>query len=122
MSDSVLLTIVRDSILEVYQVKRLIDKHSLLQKYPILSTAMNCTVTIYLNNEPRNTFSSCNEKSLLENIILSAKKAAFEDTTHPPLSASKYLHCKISLTLHTNDGDISEIDEPLVKDENALIL
>ncbi len=122
MADSILLKIVRDSILEVYQTKWIIDKEALLQTYPILSTPLNCSITIYIQEEPKNTYSTKNDKTLLENIIIAAKKAAFEDPLHPPLSSSKYLSCEIELTLHTAEGDISEKDSPIINDEATLLV
>ena len=122
MSDSVLLKIVRDSMLEVYQTRRIIDKASLLQTYPILETPLNCSVTVYIEEKPKNTYTTDTNETLLENIIIAAKKAAFEDKNHTPLSSSKYLSCEIELTLHTQEGDISEKDSPIIEDETALIL
>ena len=122
MADSVLLKIVRDSMLEVYQAKRLIDKKELLQNYPILSTPMNCSVTIYIEEETKNSHTTQTQQALLENIITAAKKAAFEDPKHSPLSSSEYLSCEIELTLHTEDGDISEKDPPIIEDETTILV
>jgi hypothetical protein len=122
MADSVLLKLVRDSMLEVYHAKRSIDKTALLQKYPLLQTVMNCSITLFFDDTPKHSYTTQTQESLLENIIIAAKKAAFENTRYTPLSASQYLHVKIQLTLHTPDGDISHTSPPLLKKEDPIPL
>ncbi|NPA66062.1 MAG: AMMECR1 domain-containing protein [Epsilonproteobacteria bacterium] len=122
MAGSVLLNIVRESMLEVYQAKRIIQKELLLENYPILSNSIECTVSIYLKEKKKNTYTTSSANTLLENIIICAKKAAFEDPAHPPLSSSNYLLAEIELTLHTDDGDISEKDSPILTDETTLVV
>jgi AMMECR1 domain-containing protein len=121
MSDSVLLKLTRDSILEVYQAKRIIDKKSILTLYPVLNETINVIVEIFLDDELRGYYKSDNELILLENIIIGAKKAAFESTKFPPLTSSEYLHVKIKLTLLTKEGNMSEVSMPLF-DKEAQIL
>ncbi len=122
MAASVLLKLVRDSILEVYQTKRLINKPALLNSHPILATPLQCRVTIYLDNKEKSSFTTRSERSLLENIILAAKKATFEDPDTSPLTASEYLHAEIELTLFTDEGAISEKDAPIIKETSTLIV
>jgi len=122
MGSSLLLKVARDSMLEVYQAKRLIDKEQLLKTHPILATPMACTVTIYLDEKPYSHFQSKDDKPLIENIILAAKKAAFEVDTEHILTSTQYLHAQIELTLHTSDGDISEKDKPLLDDKEQIVL
>ena len=55
-------------------------------------------------------------KSLLENITIGAKKAAFEDKKSATLTTSEYLHCEIELILDTPDGQISETDPAILSD------
>ena len=121
MGSSLLLKLARDSMLEVYQAKRLIDKEQLLEEHPILSTPMSCTVSIYLDEKPFSSFRSGDDRTLLENIILAAKKAAFETDKEHILTSTQYLHAEVELTLHTADGDISERDKPIVSDKDALV-
>ena len=117
MSSSTLLQLTRDSITEVLQAKRRIDKDSLLQSYPILAKQMGCEVKIFLHKQLRSSFTiEKNQNSLLDNIIICAKKAAFEDPKNPPLTISEYLHSSIELTLFTPDGAISEIDKPIINE------
>ena len=122
MGSSLLLKLARDSMLEVYQAKRLVDKKKLLDEYPILATPMACRVSIYLDDEPLGSFESQADKPLLENIILAAKKAAFEVDEAHILTSTQYLHAEVELTLLTPDGAISEKDEPIISDKEALIL
>lgn len=117
MSKSVLLNIARESIQEVLQAEESINRNELLESYPILSEVVATEVTLYLNGKARGT-SRCDnpEHSLLEDIILNAKRAAFQDPNFIPVSTSEYLHTSIELILYTADGPISHRDEPILKD------
>jgi hypothetical protein len=117
MSRSILLQVTRDSIEEVFQAEHKIDQTGLLQEHPLLNERVAATVNLYTKNEliGSYTVASPTDKSLLENIITSAKKAAFEDSTTKTLTTAEYLHSKIELILHTPDGDISETDPAILK-------
>jgi len=116
VSHSVLLQLARSSIEEVLQAKQIIDKVSLTQQYPLLKDTIPTSIHIYLNKELRGSYSiNSKEKSLVENIIICAKKAAFEDRNSAPLSALEYLQCEIEIILQTLDGQISEINSPILK-------
>jgi len=115
MSRSVLLQLARDSIQEVFEAQRTIDKQALLNAHPLLSQKIITTVNIYLQNELRGSFSSKTpELSLLEDIIMNSKKSAFEDSNFTPLRTSEYLNCEIELLLNTPDGVISEKDPAII--------
>lgn len=119
MSRSILLQLARDSIQEVYEATRTIDKTSLLNKHPLLNEKISTTVNIYLLNELRGSYSSTQASlSLLEDIIMNAKKSAFEDKNFTPLLTSEYLHCEIELVLNTPDGIISEKDPAIITSED----
>jgi len=116
MNRSVLLQLARDSIQEVLQANRTIDKTTLLNEHPLLKTKISTTVNIYLENKLRGTSSSKNASlPLIEDIILNAKKSAFEDKNFKPLSTSQYLECEIEILLNTDDGIISEKDPAILK-------
>lgn len=116
MSRSVLLQLARDSIQEVLELQRTIDKATLLNEHPLLNEKITTTLNIYLDNELRGTSSSTSaQKTLLEDIIYNAKVAAFEDKNFTPLTTSEYLSCEIELILNTPDGVMSEKDEPILK-------
>ena len=115
-SRSVLLQLARDSIQEVLEAQRSINKASLFQEHPLLDEKILTTVNIYLDHKLRGSHTGTNnKKSLLEDIIYNAKKAAFEDKNFTPLTTSQYLSCEIELLLNTPDGVISEKDPAILK-------
>ena len=117
MSRSVLLQLTRDSIQEVFQAQRTIDRTALLNEHPLLNEKIATTVNIYLKNELRGSSTSKQAtKSLLEDIIYNAKMSAFEDKNFTPLITSEYLSCEIELQLNTPDGVISEKDPAILKE------
>jgi AMMECR1 domain-containing protein len=118
MSRSVLLQLARDSIAEVLQAQRTIDKLTLLKTHPLLNEKIATTVNIYLDDKLRGSFSSKNNtKTLLESIIYNAKKSAFEDKNFTPLTTYEYLKCEIELILDTKDGIMSEKDPAILQGE-----
>jgi AMMECR1 domain-containing protein len=114
MSRSVLLQLARDSIQEVFEAQRTIDKQTLLEKYPLLQEKIPVTVNIYLDEKLRGSHSS-DDNSLLENIIRCAKKSSFEDSNFTPLTTSEYLSSEIELLIETPDGAMSEKDPAILK-------
>lgn len=117
MSQSVLLNIARESIQEVLQAQESINRDELLKNYPLLSEIVATQVTLYLNGKPRGTsVSVTSEHSLLEDIILNAKRAAFQDSDFIPVSTSEYLHSSVELILFTADGPISHRDNPILNE------
>ena len=119
MSRSVLLQLTRDSIAEVLEAQRTIDKSKLIKEHPLLEQKIATKINIYLNNELRGSaHSSQAQLSLIEDIIRNAKRCAFEDSNFTPISTSEYLNCTIELLLTTSDGVISETDDPIIKNDN----
>ena len=115
MSRSVLLQLAHDSIREVFQAQKSIDKEALLNEHPLLREKIPTSVKLYINEELRGSFEDKSyTRSLLDEIIINAKKAAFEDKAFTPISVSEYLSCVIELTLHTQDGVLSEADRPIL--------
>ncbi len=113
---SVLLQLARDSIQEVLEAKNSINKSSLLKEHPLLTQAIPTTINIYINNELRGHSKSITEpSSLIDEIIINAKKAAFEDTDFLAISTSEYLSCEIEIILETQDGIISEKDPAILQ-------
>ncbi|MEO1954304.1 MAG: AMMECR1 domain-containing protein [Campylobacterales bacterium] len=116
---SVLLQLARDSIHEVFEAKRNIDKDALIQQHPLLKEKIPTSVNIYLDDELRGSYTSTEaSRTLLEDIIHNAKKSAFEDKSFKPLTTSEYLSCEIELKLNTPDGVISEKDPAILKNED----
>lgn len=117
MKRSILLQLARDSIEEVLQAERTIEKSILLQKHPLLNEKISSTINIYIGNELRgSSISKDNSKTLLEDIIYNAKRSAFEDKGFTPLSTSEYLSCEVEILLNTPDGIISEKDPAILKE------
>jgi AMMECR1 domain-containing protein len=117
MSRSILLQLARDSIQEVFQAQRTIDKAKLLDEHPLLNEKIATRVNLYISNELRGSYASVDAtKSLLEDIIYNSKKSAFEDANFTPLTTSEYLSCEIELILKTPEGEISEKDKPILKE------
>lgn len=115
MSRSVLLQLARDSIEEVFQAQRSIQKEELLEQHPLLSEPMPLSVNIYIDEELKGSFATQDTKSsLLENIIIGAKKAAFEDSSRGILTTSEYLHAEIELILITQEGEMSQRDKAII--------
>lgn len=115
MARSILLQLARDSIEEVFQAQITIDRAVLLQEHPLLNEPIPTTLNLYRDKELKGSYSSQNDSaSLLSNIILCAKKAAFEDEKSEILTTSEYLHCEVELLLHTPDEEMSEIDPAII--------
>ena len=113
---SLLLQLARDSIQEVLEGKNSINKELLQKEHPLLSQNIPTTVNIYLANELRGSSKSQPEpSSLIDEIIINAKKAAFEDSDFLALSTSEYLKCAIEIILETPDGIISEKDPAIIQ-------
>ena len=113
---SVLLQLARDSIEEVLKAQNSISKNSLLEEHPLLTQLIPTTINLYINNELRGSSKSKTQpSSLIDEIILNAKKAAFEDSSFLALSTSEYLSCEIEIILETPDGIISEKDPAILQ-------
>jgi AMMECR1 domain-containing protein len=115
MGRSVLLQLARDSIAEVLEAQRTIDKVALLEAHPLLAQQIPSSVNIYLEHKLRGSASAdINASTLLEDIIKNAKRAAFEDKNFRPLSTSEYLECEVEIILETPDGVISQRDPSIL--------
>lgn len=121
MTRSPLLQIVRDSIEEVIEARRIIKRDELLEKYPVLEQSIASVITLNVSDELREARSDEAIKPLIDDIIYNAKAAAFQDAKHSPITTAQYLRCTISLSLLIPDdegGFIMETstDGPLLKD------
>jgi len=117
MSRSVLLQLARDSIAEVLEAQNTINKTALKIEHPLLNEKISATIQLYLDKKIRGIHRSDDSKSLLENIIISAKKAAFENKDYSPITTSEYLFCEVEIILTTRDGVMSEKDPAILKEE-----
>ena len=117
MNRSVLLQLARDSIQEVLEAQNTINKDALKTEHPLLKKNIATTIQLYVDNKIRGIHKSDASKSLLENIIISAKKAAFEDKEYSPITTSEYLFCEVEIILNTQEGIMSEKDPAILKEE-----
>ena len=119
MSRSVLLQLARDSIAEVLQAQRTIDKKALLDEHPLLGEKIATTVNIYIEDELRGSAkSSLAQETLLNDIVRNAKRSCFEDKNFTPISTSEYLSCEVEVILTTPDGVISEKDPAILNSQS----
>ena len=115
MSRSILLQLARDSIAEVLEAQRTIDKKTLLSEHPLLNEKIPTTVNLYIDKKLRGSSKRNNNKeTLLDSIIRNAKESAFQDENFNPISTSEYLDCELEILLTTPDGIISEIDPSIL--------
>ena len=110
MADSILLTLARDSIVEVIEAKRIINTTKLLEEHPLLGEIIGVGVFIFVGEELHGSFETDN-LPLIDGVILCAKKAAFEG--EKVLSTSEYIACEVEVQLHTQEGVIKERDHAL---------
>lgn len=128
MSQSLLLQIARDSIVEVFEAQRRIDRNALFEQYPLLQAPIAAFVSIYLDNELRGSMGTITpSRSLLEEIIHNAKAAAFQDIRFSPLKTSEYLHSSIELALLVEPkslsySDIDDLRRQIIQGEEGLFL
>lgn len=115
MSRSVLLQLARDSIAEVLEAQRTIDKITLLDEHPLLNEKIPTTVNLYIDNELRGSSKTIdNSQTLFDSIVKNAKQSAFQDDNFNPISTSEYLDCEVEILLITPDGTISEKDPSIL--------
>jgi AmmeMemoRadiSam system protein A len=128
MSQSLLLTLARDSIREVLEAKRIIDVPSLLKEHPLLGEAMATFVTIEIDGALRGCIGSLTPAtSLINDLIANAKAAAFEDPRFPPISTSEYLHCTVEVSVLTPATELDyktlqELKQKITVGEDGVIL
>ena len=119
MPRSVLLQLTRDSIAEVLEMQKTIVPAKLFTEHPLLKQNMATKINLYLNHELRGSSSSLGaDRTLLEDIVINAKKSAFEDSNFTPITTSEYLSCELELILITEDGMISEKDPSIIQDKS----
>lgn len=115
MARSVLIQLARDSIQEVIEAKRTIDRETLLSQHPLLEYSVATTVNLYLDGKLRGSSSSESpQRSLLEDIVYNAKVAAFQ-SEFGAVSTAEYLACEVEVILHTEDEDMREKDPSILK-------
>jgi AmmeMemoRadiSam system protein A len=100
--EQVVLEIAKISILNNFDNSFGFDKQKLVEKYPILKNNGACFVTINLNKRLRGCIGSLvAHRSLIDDIIENAQKAAFADPRFKPLSYEEFKICDIELSVLT---------------------
>jgi len=107
MSRSFLIQLAYDSIHEVFEAKNIIDKEAILKEYPLLNESIPMTIKLFSDGEVCGYYEDMATKTVLENILLGAKFAAFEDKNSSTLTLSKYFKLEIEIALQTPEGVIS---------------
>ena len=104
---SLLLTLARDSIREVFEGSHLIDKEQLLSAHPVLEEKVPCFVSLYINDELRGSAGSIfPQYTLITQLSVNAKRASFEDTRFSPLKTSEYLTMIVAVSLLSDPQEI----------------
>ncbi|MEA3522666.1 MAG: AMMECR1 domain-containing protein [Campylobacterota bacterium] len=128
MSQSLLLEVARQSIVEVLEASRSIDVPHLKKAHPLLNEKMATAVTLYLDDEIRSHYCSLHpNKSLIDDLIYTAKVAAFESLQHKPITTSEYLHVSIQVSILTplkaiHYQDINDLLSQITPQEDGIIM
>lgn len=107
MSRSLLIQLAYESIEEVLQAKQFIKKEKILKEYPLLKESIPMTLKIFVKDELRGYYEDMAHKTLIDNILIGAKIAAFEDPNSQPLKVREFLRAEIEISLQTAEGIIS---------------
>ena len=108
MSQSVLLELARESIQEVLEAEKTIDREALLEQYPVLAQKMATFVTLTIDGELRGCIGSLvAQRPLIDDIVHNAKAAAFQDPRFTPMTTSEYLHCAVEISLLTEPEEVT---------------
>lgn len=125
---SLLLKIARDSITEVLEATRHIDTIELKKEYAILSDKMATAVTLFIDDEVRSHYCSLYPtQSLIDDLIKTAKIAAFESENYPPITTSEYLHVSLQVSILTPlkellYDNIDELQEQIAYLEDGILM
>lgn len=102
MSRSILLDLARESIEEVLQAANSIDRNSMLERFPVLKEPIATFVTLRIDKKIRGSSGTLfAERPLIDDLLINAKAAAFEDPLFTPMTISEYLRASIEVSLLT---------------------
>lgn len=128
MSRSVLLDLARTSIEEVLQATDRIDRDAMIRLHPVLSGPVASFVTIWIGEEIRGSSGTAfAELPLIDDLVLNAKRAAFEDPAFAPLTITEYHQATIEVSLLTAPErveyqDISELESRIRPGRDGLLV
>jgi AmmeMemoRadiSam system protein A len=102
MNKKILINIAKNSILEEFEKKEIINKKELIKKYPFLLEKRATFVTLKIDNQLRGCIGSILPKmSLIDDIIYNAKQAAFADPRFTPLTYEEFQKINIEISILT---------------------
>jgi len=128
VEDRILLEIVRKSIQEEFYKQTLIDRNSLIEKYPEFKNLGATFVTLNLDGKLRGCIGSLvAHRALLEDIIHNAKAAAFGDPRFPKLTLEEFEKVQVELSILTTPKaleyiDFEDLKQKLVPNKHGVIL
>ena len=126
--EQLLLQVARTSILNRFDNSFLINKSELLKKHEVLGSTRACFVTLNLNGRLRGCIGSLiAHKSLLDDVIENAQKAAFKDPRFKPLSLDEFKNIDIELSVLTpaialEYADTKDLKSKIKPKEHGVIL
>jgi AmmeMemoRadiSam system protein A len=102
MDERLLIEVAKNSILEEFQKKEIINKKELVKKYPFLSEKRAIFVTLKIDNQLRGCIGSILPRmTLIDGIIYNAKQAAFADPRFTPLTYEEFQKINIEISILT---------------------
>lgn len=111
MENQILLEIAKKSIERKFDSNIKIDKNKLLKDFPQLKEIGASFVTLKLNNELRGCIGTLNAKvSILEDLILNAYGAAFEDPRFYELTKEEFEKTDIEISILSSPVQIQYTD------------
>ncbi len=112
MLDSILLSIVKNSILMNFDSSYTIDREKILSKYPYLSENGSSFVTLKINGELRGCIGSVTaHRTLIEDIISNAKSAAFKDPRFKPLQMHELDDLNVEVSVLSEPKLLEYVDD-----------
>lgn len=116
-----LVAIAKQSIKEHLVNQVLIDNANLISQNPSLEQNGATFVTLFLNGELRGCIGSLEaRRALLDDLILNAKAAAFEDPRFYPLTQEEFEKVHIEVSLLTPSEPVAYVDTDDLKSKISL--
>ena len=126
--EQLLLEVARTSILNRFDNNFLINKKQILEQHEVLGSTRACFVTLNLNGRLRGCIGSLvAHRSLLDDVIENAQKAAFEDPRFAALSYNEFRSIDIELSVLTpavalEYEDTQDLKNKIIPKEHGVIL
>ncbi len=127
MENNILLDIARKAILSKFEDKTL-DKDSFINKYKELRKEKATFVTLNLDKELRGCIGTLlAHRSLYDDLVSNAHKAAFEDPRFSPLTKEEFEKIDIEISILTKPkileySDFEDLEKKLIPNKHGVIL